>query len=252
MELPFLDTSEILRDGSRWRPLTRGEAVQACRAYPIAVVHRIHSRHAAAWLDPANRFFKSDGPYLYEGLRYFLFTGAGSAQGISGANPPAKPEPVEMEPLEAMDVSGEALNLGSPAVKKPAPPGLSKPAPPGLPDLMDIPDIPDLPNVPDLDIPSLPVVPGIELALDLIPQQPVPGGIASLAKEAPAKAKRPVEILLTDEKDQPLADTPVRVEFPDGRIHTGTSDGAGFIRFPDNTQEGELLLILPESRDKAT
>src|SRR4051812_16222989 len=105
MELPFLDTNEILRDRLRWRPIGRGDAVHACRFYPVAVVHRIQSRYAASWLVPSHRFFRSDGPYAYEELRYYLFSGTGARNGLTGSMP-TKPEPVEMEPMEALDMAG--------------------------------------------------------------------------------------------------------------------------------------------------
>ena len=230
MELPYLDAKEILRDRSRWKPLARSEAVHACRTHPVAVVGRVQSREAASWLDPANRLFRSDGPYLYEGLRYFLFTGAFS-KGLSGSNPAPKAEPEELEPLEALDMSGEEQAVEEkPEKKHPIEfklvDGAGKalvgaeyevtlgPKIPALPDIPDVPDLPILPGLPDL--PDIPAVP------------------------------RPVEILLIDEKDKPLPNASFSVQFPDGKVATGKSDAAGSIRFPDNTQEGELILTLTE------
>jgi hypothetical protein len=118
MERPFLDAHTVTRDRTRWRPIARTEAVRLCRHHPVAVLHRIQSREAAAWLDGDPRFFKSDGPYLYEGLRYFLYTGALQERALIGLRQQPKPEAEELEPMEVLDMTGEAVNLGSP-VKKP-------------------------------------------------------------------------------------------------------------------------------------
>ncbi|MDB5051164.1 MAG: hypothetical protein JWO30_4235 [Fibrobacteres bacterium] len=298
MELPFLDVSEIIRDKSRWRQIARGEAVHACREYAVVVVHRAQSRDSASWLDPANRFFKSDGPYLYDGLRYFLFTGSDfGKKKLSASGLPAKPEQPELEPLEAMDISGEAMNLGSPALKKPPVPGLAKPAAPAIPkspglpdvpkpDIPSLPDIPELPTLPDLALPELPQIPDIPEIPQVpqIPSIPEPGipeipavpGVAlpdavlktqadlalarqvadvippltvlpSLAEESKPAEKRPIEIKLADARGQAIPGAAFRIKFPDGSVAEGKSDDSGLIRFPDNTQEGEVEFTLTES-----
>jgi hypothetical protein len=240
MERPFLDASEITRDRTRWMPIGRGDAVRLSRGLPIAVVHRIQSREAAAWLDGDSRFFKSDGPYFHDGLRYFLYMGAVGGRKLIGLRPPPKPEPEAPEPMEALDMSGEALNLGSPA-KKPKP---------KLPIESQLADSAGkaLANA-DYEV-ILPDAARDAIAGSLDSGLPEPPGLLGLP-DLP-KLPRPVEILLTDESDLPLRHAPYRVEFPDGKVHTGESDAAGFIRFPENTQEGELLLVLTGPREKAT
>ena len=57
---------------------------------------------------------------------------------------------------------------------------------------------------------------------------------------------RPIEILLVDEQGAPLGDRAFSARFPDGKVETGRSSRAGLIRFPDNTQSGDLLLTLTD------
>jgi hypothetical protein len=262
MDRPFLDATEITRDRSRWVPIGRGDAVRFCRTLPVVVVHRIQSREAASWLDGDLRFFKSDGPYLYEGLRYFLYTGALHARKLIGLKLQPKPEAEELEPMEALDVSGELLNLGSPDLKKPAPP--KAPAPPKLPDLPSKQDaaLPDLPAKPELSIPDLPSLPSMpELSIPAPPKLPEPPQVPELPEipslpEIPAlpgielalleekKELIPIEYRLLDGLGNPMPPTPFRVTLPDGSVRTGKSDAEGFVRVPDNTLKGQARLEL--------
>jgi hypothetical protein len=304
---PFLDASAISKDRSVWQPISRGEALQACRSFPVAVLQRALSREAASWFDPSNRFYKADGPYLYDSLRYFLFTGPWVEKGLAkGLAVPPKPKQAELEPMDAFDpATGEFISLGSPVRKakekhpiefqlvdgagkavadaeyeivlpdgsvrrgktdaeglvkvednfhkgeakltlKSAQSLLTADATTGgaaigakeiapevtgeltlkdvsLSSLLDAADrIPDIPEIPA--VPVLPEIPKIPL---------------------------PVEILLTDAKGIPLSNASFQVQFPDGEIRSGKSDPAGLIRFPDNTQTGDLLFKVTGLQDKA-
>lgn len=242
LDRPFLDALAISRDSSLWRRISRGEAIQACRGFPVAVLHRALSREAASWFDGSNRFYKADGPYSYESLRYYQFTGVSAERGLlKGLVVPPKPQPMEWETMEAVDqATGELLSLGSPTTKvplKPAVPKTSKPPDASIPDIPGIADIPGLPVIPSIpEIPDIPEIPKI-------PEVPV--------LPAVPKIPLPIEILLTDAQGIPLPHASFQVEFPDGEIRSGKSDQTGLIRFPDNTQLGNLLLKITGLQDKA-
>jgi hypothetical protein len=56
----------------------------------------------------------------------------------------------------------------------------------------------------------------------------------------------PIEILLTDHDETPLANKPYRLRMPDGSMREGISDSEGYIRHPDNDHEGDAHLVLPD------
>lgn len=312
---PFLDASAITRDRSQWSPISRGEALQACRSFPVAVLHRALSREAASWFDGSSRYYKADGPYLYESLRYFLFTGRSVERGLlKGLIIPPKPKPMEWEAMEALDqATGEFLSLGSPTTKvppkpvvpkTPKPPDASFPEIPGkpeiptLPAILTLPTVPTLPVIPDLpvDLKDNPLIP-IEFRLldgkgNPMPPTPfkvtLPDGTAKTGKSdkegfiripdnrqkgqaklelldadesdpaklaafapTPTTGKKPIEVKLTDSKGAPMADKAFLIKLPDGSEKKGKSDSQGFIRIPDNTQDGEFELVLTEFSEKA-
>ncbi|MDB5105355.1 MAG: hypothetical protein JWP91_3044 [Fibrobacteres bacterium] len=288
---PHLDAALIVRDRTRWTAISRHEAVHLSRVHPVAVLYRSQSRDVASWFDTSNRFYKTDGPYLYDSLRYYLLAGS-EKPWLKSLGKLTQSEPVEWEPLEAMDESGEPVPLGSPVRKeKPKHPiefRLTDGAGKSIADAeyeVVLPDGTVRRGKSDADgfvrIPDN-LHPG-EARLKLIPKHihhaadasrgggetasPEPNGIqaalegidvSTLIDAAQAirnadipkvpdipKIPRPVEILLTNENGHPMIDTPFRLRFPDGKIESGNSDKAGLIRFPDNTQAGDMLLSLP-------
>jgi hypothetical protein len=276
------DPADVARDWVRWRPVRREEAMRACGLRPVAVLHRVHGREAGEWLHPHSRFFRTDGPFLYEGLRYYVYTGAemGKLKGLK-ILPPGEEEAWE----EAEET--EPIPLGSPTSKVPPTPKkyAIPPTPksdfPDLPDIPDIPDIPDLPKIPDLpelptipdlptlpglpEIPTIPTLPGLELpTVPGLPEMPtipglpevppipglpgmpaipaIPDAALAAAEALADKPKIPIEYRLLDGKGNPLPPTPFKVTLPDGTVKTGKSDAQGFIRIPDNTQTGQAKL----------
>ncbi len=248
------------------------------------MLHRALSREAAFWFDGSSRYYKADGPYLYESLRYFLFTGRSVERSLlKGLIIPPKPEPVEWEDMDAFDqTTGEFLSLGSPTSKVPPKPAVPKtPKPPsasipdtpripdipGLPDLPSIPEIPGLPPIPGmpqipglpaLDIPAMPEIPGIPKAPTLpaipaIPTVPTPPVIPDLPVDLTDDPLIPIEFQLLDGKGNPMPPTSFKVILPDGTAKTGKSDKDGFIRIPDNRQKGQakLELLDPDESDVA-
>ncbi|MBW8888471.1 MAG: hypothetical protein JF616_12005 [Fibrobacteres bacterium] len=110
---------DITRDRVRWLPVDRSEALGACLYRRVAVVHRLHSIEAAEWLRPDSRFFRSDGAFPYDGLRYFVHTGVERRplQALKVHRPVGE----KNEVLETEDEAGDAVNLGSPEKKKKLP-----------------------------------------------------------------------------------------------------------------------------------
>lgn len=258
-----LDAVEIGRNRSLWLPVSRGVAITESRSRTVAVIHRAFGRDTVSLFQPSNRFFRSNGPYLYDGLRYFLYLGAGVSAlqgGGKSLGKTNKPPEAELEPLEFEDqATGEFRSLGSPTAKVPKQPGAPKPpVVPGkvelaleiageIKDLREVPSLPEIPEIPEVpDIPDLPTIP--EFAIPTVPEAPKLPAVPEIPAlpEIP-EIPRPVEILLTDAKGIPLRKVAFRAEFPDGKIETGQSDNAGFIRFLRNTQEGELLLTLTDA-----
>jgi hypothetical protein len=231
-----LDALSLERDRSQWHRITRTQAVQLCRSHRVAVLFQTAGQDAASWFGPESRFFRSDSPYSYDSLRYFLQIGAtaGTGWGKSAGMPNKPAASVELEPLEFEDqATGEMRSLGSPAAKTPKTPGGTNPsdladdptqAPQrgfGASDLADIPDLPTLKGFP-IPIPEIP-----DAALDAGKQEIIP-----------------IEFRLVDENGVPLAPTPFQLALPDGTVKEGESDADGFIRVPDNTQRGETTLLL--------
>jgi hypothetical protein len=285
---PSLDAADIARDWIRWRPVSREDALRACRYRPVVVVYNVNSRLEAARLDISSRFFSSYGAFLYDNLRYFEHTGTESRK-LRAVKFPAR-EKEEFEPLVAFDENGEEVNLGSP-VKK---------------DKKKLPiefQLVDLDGKPLSGIPYEVVLPdgtasqgksgadgwirlkdnihGGEAQLSLFPnpkheRKNGPGGdkpAFNAKKRTPKepivrepetgpeetalptlgalpslddlpKPKIPVEILVVDANGLPMPKTAFSVTFPDGEVGTGQTDSAGRISFPDNTQSGELLLVI--------
>jgi hypothetical protein len=118
----------------------------------------------------------------------------------------------------------------------------------GLPSIPDVPGIPGIPGIPGLpQVPGIPGLPGIPAVPGLdIPKVPELPTVPKLP-ELPAlpKKKIPIEFQLLDDLETPLAGRPFQLTLPDGSVKEGKVDAQGFIRVPDNTQEGESLLVLP-------
>ena len=267
-----LDAADIGRDWVQWHPVGRSEALRACMNRPVAVVHRLSGRDVASVLTPNSRFYRSDGAFLYDGLRYFVYTGVGRGK-LKALRIGGPTEQEELEPMEALDEAGEAVNLSSPVKKeKKKKPiefelldGDGKP----MPDLafeVILPDgtaqkgktdaegwirFPD--NIHDGEV-QLKVFPkGDHHPSDatrgsgspsLDEHDPELGLIMDLGLDAIPHLKIPVEILLTTAKGVPMPNTAFTAEFPDGKVESGHSDPMGMIRFPDNTQMGEMVLKL--------
>ncbi|GEM_PF-1869672 len=121
---PGPDAREVRRNRDSWKPLSRSEALRACRTHPVVVMHRDSGPESAAWLTPSNRFYKSDGPYSYSSLRYFIHAGPGTEYQKEERLKYSYPKtPIEaLEPLDAMDMAGATLSLASPGPKQPAKP----------------------------------------------------------------------------------------------------------------------------------
>lgn len=256
---PGPDAREVRRNRDSWKPLSRSEALRACRTHPVVVMHRDSGPESAAWLTPSNRFFKSDGPYLYSALRYFQYRGSKFGVDVLTKLASAPPPQLdELEPLEAMDMSGAALSLSSPSAKKPALPSAPQakipslpeiPEQPKLPELPDLPELPEIPNLPELpEIPDLPGIPNLpslpDLALPSLPEGLAMPAFPVLPELVEKPELIPIEFRLLDGLGKPLPPTFFRVSLPDGSERTGKSDDQGFIRIPDNTQKGESKLEL--------
>lgn len=224
-----LDAVEIGRNRDLWRSIPRAQALSESRTHTVAVIHRGLGRDTVTLFQPSNRFYRADGPYRYDGLRYFLYIGPDA-----GADPrlkkslgmPSKPPETVMEPLEFEDpATGEFRSLGSPTAKVPKFP--APPKPPGLPSIPDAPALPELPPIPDIpDIPDLPTLQ--EFAIPLLSE----------------KKLFPVEFQLVNAKGKPFPVTGFRVTLPDGSVREGKSGKDGFIRIPDNPQDGDAILEL--------
>jgi hypothetical protein len=117
-----LDAVEIGRNRGLWRPIPRAQAITESRTHTVAVIHRGLGRDTATLFQPSNRFYSANGPYLYEGLRYFLYLGPGAGADFrlkKSLGLTSKPPEAEMEPLEFEDpATGEFRSLGSPVKKK--------------------------------------------------------------------------------------------------------------------------------------
>lgn len=271
-----LDPATITGDWERWNPVPREEAVRACAYRWVAVVYTVQGMPMADWLSPESRFFRADQPLLFGDLRYY----AHAESRLGRLKPVRVHRPLgEMELLEALDEAGEPVHLGSPlpeAEKKPKPklpiefrltdkrgrpmPGLAYEA--ILPDGKAIrgksgPD--GIILFPDN------IHPG-EAKLKLFPghaHTPADAsrgsGTPALGAEALEAAElladlpglpaipRPIEVLLLDEHGVPMGGRAFTARFPDGKVETGRSDRSGLIRFPDNTQSGDMLLTLTDA-----
>lgn len=269
----------LLGTPQSWARLGREDAVRYCRMLPVAVVYSNFGYTQSAWFGPGSPFYMVDGPYDYGSLRYFaMASGGGSMIWGKGGGTSKRPKqgeaPVEedpegipseeFEPLEEAPVAPTPPKPAMPAAPSvpkptlPTKPAIPKapqvPQPPKLPERPEIPQVPDLPPNPQLpglpQVPEVPQVPQVPQAPGL---PPVPGLPATPALPeipplpAAAKKKIPVEIALVSSQGKPLADTAYTLVFPDGKKREGRSDAQGMIKAPDNEQEGEVELILPES-----
>ena len=117
MDFPLLDAQDIARDWVRWHPVGRSDALRACTHRPVAIIHRVASGDMADWLYPTSRFFSSNSPFLYDNLRYYLFTGAGMGK-IKGMRVQRPEQETEFEPMEFENELGEPVSLGA-GEKKP-------------------------------------------------------------------------------------------------------------------------------------
>lgn len=282
-----MDALEIGRNGSLWRPIPRAMAISESRTRTVAVVHRGLGRDTATLFEPSNRFYRANGPYLYDGLRYFLYIGPGGGTDSrlkKSLGMPSKPPETEFEPLEFEDqATGEMRSLGSPVKKKSEPHPIefqlldaAGKAVAGTEYEVVLPDgsirrgaagadgfvrITDniqkgeakLTLQPKHGHESAVATSGAASGSAAAPEPEEAGGEFSLAAlldpkpEAPALpiVPRPVEILLTGADGLPMPKTAFQARFPDGAVVSGESDQAGLIRFPDNTQTGEIELTLP-------
>lgn len=236
-EFQHLDAVEIGRNRDLWRPILRAQALIESRAHTVAIIHRGPGRDAVTLFQPSNRFYRADGPYLYDGLRYFLYIGPGAGADHrlkKSLGMPSKPPEGELEPLEFEDqATGEFRSLGSPTAKVPKSPTLPKV--PGLPSIPEVPSIPKAPSLPGLpQIPGIPELPEFDIVISTDPLIPI-------------------EFRVVDGKGNPIPPTPFKVTLPDGTVKQGMSDEAGFIRVPDNRQKGvaKLELLDPAETDPA-
>jgi hypothetical protein len=268
---PPPDPVAITRDWERWSLIPRAEALRACAFRWVAVVYRAHGLTTAAWLFPDSRFYRADHPIFYEELRYYAYAESplGKLKAVRVDRPSG-----ETQLLEAFDEAGESLNLGSPvpgAAEKPKkklpieflltdPQGRPMP---GVAYAAVLPDGKGYRGKSDAEgyirFPDN-IHPG-EAKLKLFPDaahtpadasrgagSPGPGldatGAADLIAQRPGlpAVPRPIEILLVDEHGAPLGNRAFTARFPDGKVETGRSSRSGLIRFPDNTQSGDLLL----------
>ncbi|HYD39954.1 MAG TPA: type VI secretion system tip protein TssI/VgrG [Anaeromyxobacter sp.] len=77
------------------------------------------------------------------------------------------------------------------------------------------------------------------------------GGSANVKKLDPLPGDRAsIEIELLDQHGQPMANEPFRVEFPDGKVRTGTTDGSGKATVP-GAKEGNCKVTFPFLDGKA-
>jgi hypothetical protein len=120
-EFQHMDAGEIGRNRGLWRSIPRAQALSESRTHTVAVIHRGLGRDTATLFQPSNRFFRANGPYLYDGLRYFLYIGPGGGDTRlnHSLGMASKPPEAELEPLEFEDqATGEFRSLGSPVKKK--------------------------------------------------------------------------------------------------------------------------------------
>ncbi|MEO7778063.1 MAG: hypothetical protein ABIY63_11075 [Fibrobacteria bacterium] len=285
---PSLDAADIARDWIRWRPVSRMDALRACRYRPVVVVYSVNSQLAAARFDISSPFFSNYGTFPYDNLRYYEHTGTESRK-LTGPRATAR-EKVEFEPLVALNEAGEEVNLGSPVKKdkKKLPiefqlVDLDGKALSGIPFEVVLPDGTASQGKSGADgwIRLKDNIHGGEAQLSLFPNPkheringpdgnkpvfnakkripkelivrepetgleatalPTLGALPSL-DDSP-QPKIPVEIQVVDANGLPMPKTAFSVTFPDGEVGTGQTDSAGLISFPDNTQSGELLLVI--------
>ncbi len=270
-----------------WKPISRMEAVQFCRSQKVAVLHRTQSREAMSWFDSSNRFYRANGPYDYDSLRYFLFTGGSVKQGSEkNLGKLSKPPEVELEPLEILLDNGETLSLGSPVKKKQEkfpiefqlvdgkgkplsgkdwevvlPDGTSRSGVSGSDGIILVPDNfqkgdaklrlkpQGKSNSSSKAQASTPPKKTAEVGAPKVEKPKVDNAFivdatSNVEAVVTALTKRPVEIRLLNVFGNPMSKTAFTATFPDGSEKKGESDLEGFIHFPDNTLEGELLLVL--------
>lgn len=118
---PFLDIHDLQGDRGAWTPISRENALHNYRDLPVAVVHTLNGFPAAAWFDDASPFLRANGPYRYDSLRYFVFSGgspsnSGFLSGIRGSGAPSgsirgAPEAAE---LEVFDFPTEEITTQEP------------------------------------------------------------------------------------------------------------------------------------------
>jgi hypothetical protein len=112
------DPWDITGDWARWIPVDRDEALRDCPYRKVAVLHRSSGVEMAEWFQPDSRFFRSDGPYRYDSLRYFVYAGRPQRKlaGVKVHRPEGGKE--ELEAMQAINAAGEAVNIGSPVKEK--------------------------------------------------------------------------------------------------------------------------------------
>jgi len=225
---------------------------------------------AASWFSPSSRFFGSDGPFRYDNLRYYMYTGV-EPEKVKGRTRPPEGEVSDLEPMEALDESGEPVSLASP-IKKP------KPKSPIEFHLVDSEGKPMAGIGYEAVLPDGTLKTGESDAegfirfpdnihagdakLKLFPKQghgpavaapPVNGATGSdsapgagIPQVTPAFLLKPVQILLVDDQGAPMPDTGYRIRWPDGKVESGKSDRTGLISYPHNTQSGDLVLTVTD------
>lgn len=270
MDFPRLDAMDIARDWVRWRPVDRNDALRACAHRPVAVLSRVAGQDAASWLLPAGRFFGSDGPFRYDNLRYYVYTGAEPVN-LKGRTRPPPREEAELEPMEAVNESGETISLAS-QTKKPTkklpiefhlvdaagkpmggvdyevilPDGTSRT---GKSDAEGFIRFPDNTHEGEAKLKLFPKqghAPAAAGRPGKGPADPKPDLAAGLPLGKPSGIPKPVQILLVDEAGVPMPNTPYQVRWPDGKVESGKSDRTGLISYPKNTQSGDLVLTVTD------
>jgi hypothetical protein len=270
VDFPLLDAMEIARNRARWHPVGRSEALRACARSPVAVLSRLAGQDAASWLLPASRYFGSDGPFRYDNLRYYVYTGAEFGK-LKGRTRPPEGEEFDLEPMEVVGDSGEPISLSSP-IKKPKPKlpiefhlvdAAGKPMA-GVDYEVILPDGTSRTGKSDAEgfikFPDN-IHPG-EARLKLFPKQanaPADAGVsgkgpagpetdlaAGIPFDKPAGIPKPVQILLVDEAGVPMPNTSYQIRWPDGKVESGKSDRTGLISYPKNTQSGDLVLTVAD------
>ena len=88
--------------------------------------------------------------------------------------------------------------------------------------------------------------------LELEPFEFDVSGLAETREDKTQAEKKffPIEIQLVDGTGTPFPPTAYRLTLPDGQVKEGTSDDKGFIRYLENTQEGEATVEMEIEKEE--